>query len=189
MRRVPPSTGPEVGETANPEYWRELHGKFAAIHLEVQEKSKSINKSFGIFNAQTLRHCATNIAQDVAGYKSLIARPYESVNRAMPGSYYSDVERTLYLTYYILQEDVAKYDELFQQERKFISFEYYAAHVRRARPVGHLRLKPALRRPRAGPSAGGPRHRLRRPGVRPSLALGAGRQAPRGQGRAHALPV
>ena len=59
--------------------------------------------------------------QDVAGYKSLIARPYESVNRAMPGSYYSDVERTLYLTYYILQEDVAKYDDLFQQERKFIS--------------------------------------------------------------------
>ena len=94
---------PEVGDTANPEYWRELHGKFSAIHLEVQEKSKSINKSFGIFNAQTLRHCATNIAQDVAGYKSLIARPYESVNRAMPGSYYSDVERTLYLTYYILQ--------------------------------------------------------------------------------------
>ena len=57
----------------------------------------------------------------MAGYKSLIARPYESVNRAMPGSYYSDVERTLYLTYYILQEDVAKYDDLFQQERKFIS--------------------------------------------------------------------
>ena len=48
----------------------------------------------------------------------------------MPGSYYSDVERTIYLTYYILMEDVAKYDELFQQERKFISFEYYSAHVR-----------------------------------------------------------
>ena len=199
-----------MGGSANPEYWRQLHGKFGAIHLEVhekssnpnhnpdptpspnpaptphptpspsrqvQEKSKSINKSFGIFNAQTLRHCATNTAQvmgpglrgqgsglgpgvrvsanlvaaaqpltltaarplavaatntahdvagytpyllwlyslwlyslwlyslwqDVAGYKSLIARPYESVNRAMPGSYYSDVERTLYLTYYILQ--------------------------------------------------------------------------------------
>ena len=29
----------------------------------MQEKSKSINKSFGIFNAQTLRHCATNTAQ------------------------------------------------------------------------------------------------------------------------------
>ena len=72
----------------------------------MQEKSKSINKSFGIFNAQTLRHCATNTAQDIAGYKSLIARPYESVNRAMPGSYYSDVERTLYLTYYILQASI-----------------------------------------------------------------------------------
>ena len=119
-----------VGGADNPEYWRQLHGKFGAIHLEVQEKSKSINKSFGIFNAQTLRHCATNTAQDVAGYKSLIARPYESVNRAMPGSYYSDVERTLYLTYYILQEDMAKYDDLFQQERKFLSFEYYSAHVR-----------------------------------------------------------
>ena len=56
-----------MGDTANPEYWVELHGKFAAIHLEVQEKSKSINKSFGIFNAQTLRHCATNIAQVTCG--------------------------------------------------------------------------------------------------------------------------
>jgi hypothetical protein len=52
-----------------------------------------------------------------------------SVNRAMPGSYYTDVERTIYLTYYILREDIAKYDELFQQERKFISFEYYNQHV------------------------------------------------------------
>ena len=33
----------------------------------------------------------------------------------MPGSYYSDVERTIFLTYVILMEDVAKYDELFQQ--------------------------------------------------------------------------
>ena len=33
----------------------------------------------------------------------------------MPGSYYSDVERTIYLTYYILMEDIAKYNELFQQ--------------------------------------------------------------------------
>ena len=47
------------------------------------------------------------------GYKSLIARPYESVNRAMPGSYYSDVERTIYLTYYVLMEDLEKYDDLF----------------------------------------------------------------------------
>jgi hypothetical protein len=65
---------------------------------------------------------------DIEGYKSLIARPYESVNRAMPGSYYSDVERTIYLTYVILTEDIAKYDALFQGERKFISFEYWNAH-------------------------------------------------------------
>ena len=91
-----------VDDAANPSYWRSLHEKSSAIHSEIQEKSKSINKSFGIFNEATLRHCSTNIAQDVEGYKSLIARPYESVNRAMPGSYYSDVERTIYLTYYIL---------------------------------------------------------------------------------------
>ena len=48
----------------------------------------------------------------------------------MPGSYYSDVERTIYLTYYILQEDIVKYNELFQQERKFISFEYWSSHLR-----------------------------------------------------------
>ena len=58
-------------------------------------------------------------------FKGLIARPYESVKRAMPGSYYSDVERTVYLTWYILMEDIAKYNELFQQERKFINFEYF----------------------------------------------------------------
>ena len=123
----PPSV---VAGTTNSTYWEQLHEKFGAIHLEIQEKSRSINKSFGIFNEQTLRHCATNIAQDIEGYKSLIARPYESVNRAMPGSYYSDVERTIYLTYYILMEDLAKYDDLFQQERKFISYEYWATHVR-----------------------------------------------------------
>ena len=82
--------------------------KVSSIHEEIQDTSRSINKSFGIFNETTLRHCASNIAQDIEGYKSLIARPYESVNRAMPGSYYSDVERTIYLTYYILMEDVAK---------------------------------------------------------------------------------
>jgi len=112
-----------------------------------------------------LRHCSTNIMHDIEGYKSLIARPYESVNRkslhsrvesalsilsvrnartrfcfclilhalssiagAMPGSYYSDVERTIYLTYVILQSDIAKYNELFQAERKFISFEYWNEH-------------------------------------------------------------
>ena len=98
--------------SANPGYWSQLHLKLGAIHDEIQEASKSINKAFGIFNEQTLRHCRTNITQDIEGYKSLIARPYESVNRAMPGSYYSDVERTIYLTYYLLMEDIPKYDEL-----------------------------------------------------------------------------
>jgi len=46
----------------------------------------------------------------------------------MPGSYYSDVERTIFLTYVILTEDIAKYDDLFQAERKFISFEYWSTH-------------------------------------------------------------
>jgi len=82
----------------------------------------------GIFNEYTLRHCSTNITHDIEGYKSLIARPYESVNRAMAGSYYSDVERTIYLTYVCLVEDIRKYDELFQNERKYISFEYWNDH-------------------------------------------------------------
>ncbi len=82
-----------VGGATNPDYWRQLHDKFGAIHLEIQDKSKSINKSFGIFNAQTLRHCVTNVAQDIEGYKSLIARPYESVNRAMPGSHDGEWKR------------------------------------------------------------------------------------------------
>jgi len=47
----------------------------------------------------------------------------------MAGSYYSDVERTIYLTYVILTEDIAKYDELFQSERKFITFEYWNEHL------------------------------------------------------------
>jgi len=101
--------------------------KCKAIHAEIQDASRSINKSFGIFNEYTLRHSPNN-AHDIEGYKRLIARPYESVNRAMPGSYYSDVERTIYLTYVILSEDIVKYDELFQAERKFISFEYWNAH-------------------------------------------------------------
>jgi len=114
---------------ANPAYWASLFDKFAALHAEVQDASRSINKAFGIFNASTLRHCSSNVAQDVEGYRSLIARPYESVNRAMPGSYYSDVERTIYLTYTILQKDTSKFDDLFQEERKFVSFEYFHAHV------------------------------------------------------------
>jgi hypothetical protein len=121
--------GAALDSSNNPEYWKQLFEKCGAIHTEIQDASRSINKSFGIFNEQTLRHCSTNISHDIEGYKSLIARPYESVNRAMPGSYYSDVERTIYLTYYILMEDIAKYDELFQQERKFITFEYYTQHV------------------------------------------------------------
>ena len=127
---VPLDRADEMFATSqNPAYWRQLRGKFDAIHAEIQHASRSVNKSFGIFTEQTLRHCSTNIAHDIEGYKSLIARPYESVNRAMPGSYYSDVERTIYLTYVTLREDVAKYDELFQQERKFISFEYWSEHL------------------------------------------------------------
>ena len=118
-----------IQNSPNPEYWMNLYEKFCAIHEEIQDTSKSINKSFGIFNEETLRHCSTNIAHDIEGYKSLIARPYESVNRAMPGSYYSDVERTIYLTFVILTEDIAKYDDLFQQERKFISFEYWSSYI------------------------------------------------------------
>ena len=75
-----------MGASPNPQYWRQLHDKFGALHAEIQDASRSINKSFGIFNETTLRHCSTNIAHDIEGYKSLIARPYESVNRAMPGS-------------------------------------------------------------------------------------------------------
>lgn len=118
-----------IGAAHNPPYWQQLWEKFGAIHAEIQDASRSVNKSFGIFNEGTLRHCSTNIAHDIEGYKSLIARPYESVNRAMPGSYYSDVERTIYLTYVVLMEDTAKYDDLFQEERKFISFEYWNEHL------------------------------------------------------------
>jgi hypothetical protein len=113
-------------------YWSTLYQKFLAIHKEVQDASRSLNKSFGIFNEATLRHCSSNIAQDLDGYRSLIARPYESVNRAMPGSYYSDVERTIYLTYYVLLEDVQKYDSLFKEERKFLSFEYFSQYLRKS---------------------------------------------------------
>ena len=34
--------------SVNPEYWQQLYDKSKAIHVEIQEKSKSINKSFGI---------------------------------------------------------------------------------------------------------------------------------------------
>jgi hypothetical protein len=46
----------------------------------------------------------------------------------MPGSYFSDIERTIYLTFVILSEDVAKYNDLFQNERKFITFDYWSTH-------------------------------------------------------------
>jgi len=118
----------ELESSQNPSYWKQLFEKFRAIHQEIQDASRSINKSFGIFNESTLRHCSTNISHDIEGYKSLIARPYESVNRAMPGSYYSDVERSIYLTYVILTEDISKYNALFQSERKFITFEYWNEH-------------------------------------------------------------
>jgi len=135
----------------------------STLLLGLLSPTDNVHPSFitGIFNEETLRHCETNSMHDTEGYKSLIARPYESVNRksescrnndgmlqlyilanshiiqmlilfsssppagAMPGSYYSDVERTIFLTFVILQADVAKYNELFQAERKFISFEYW----------------------------------------------------------------
>jgi hypothetical protein len=35
----------------NPDYWKQLFVKFSAIHVEIQDASRSINKSFG-----TLQH-------------------------------------------------------------------------------------------------------------------------------------
>ena len=78
----------DLDEVDLDDYWAQLYEKLRHIHAEIQEKSKSINKSFGIFNEDTLRHAPGGIAHDIEGYKCLIARPYESVNRAMPGSYY-----------------------------------------------------------------------------------------------------
>ena len=52
-------------------YWQELFEKFKIIHQEIQEKSHAINKSFGIFNEQTLKHCSTNIAHDIEVIKDL----------------------------------------------------------------------------------------------------------------------
>ena len=55
-------------QAENPGYWSQLHEKMGCIHAEVQEKSKSINKSFGIFNEDTLRHApGGNIAHDIEG--------------------------------------------------------------------------------------------------------------------------
>jgi hypothetical protein len=126
-----------VDSSPNPKYWRQLLVKCKSIHTEIQDASRSINKSFGIFNEYTLRHSPNN-TYDTEGYKRLIARPYESVNRALPGSYFSDVERTIYLTFVILSEDIAKYDELFHSERKFITFEYWNSHFVHQLEYDHL---------------------------------------------------
>eukprot|EP00961_Rhodomonas_salina_P131542 1770446-Rhodomonas_salina.1 len=58
----------QLKASGNPEYWRQLYEKLCAIHAEIQDASKSVNKAFGIFNEHTLRHCSTNIAHDVEGY-------------------------------------------------------------------------------------------------------------------------
>ena len=65
-------------QAENLEYWRQLHEKLAFIHAEIQAKSKSINKSFGIFNEDTLRHAAPggNIAHDIEGSVSTVVEFY-----------------------------------------------------------------------------------------------------------------
>ena len=35
---------------SNPDYWKRLFQKFQAIHTEIQDASRSINKSFGMFH-------------------------------------------------------------------------------------------------------------------------------------------
>ena len=49
----------------------------------------------------------------------MITWGYEFVKRAMPGFCYRDVERTIYVTYYVLMEDRAKYDAFFAEKHKF----------------------------------------------------------------------
>ena len=41
---------PPSETVANPEYWAQLYKKFVAIHAEIQDASRSINKSFGTYN-------------------------------------------------------------------------------------------------------------------------------------------
>ena len=97
-------------------YWSTLHQKFLAIH-KGQDASRSLNKSFGILMK---RHCAiVRRTSPGLGWVSLTHRGRTKASTAMPGSYYSDVERTIYLTYYVLLEDVQKYDALFKEERSF----------------------------------------------------------------------
>jgi hypothetical protein len=38
-----------VESSPNPDYWRHLYHKFGAIHSEIQDTSRSINKSFGMY--------------------------------------------------------------------------------------------------------------------------------------------
>ena len=40
----------------NPLYWKELHTKFLAIHAEIQDASKSLNKNFGKLQGQHLSY-------------------------------------------------------------------------------------------------------------------------------------
>jgi hypothetical protein len=36
-----------LDSSRNPDYWKELFNKFGAIHAEIQDASRSINKNFG----------------------------------------------------------------------------------------------------------------------------------------------
>jgi hypothetical protein len=37
-----------LDSSSNPDYWKQLFEKFGAIHREIQDASRSINKSFGM---------------------------------------------------------------------------------------------------------------------------------------------
>lgn len=41
---------PDVSLSANPTYWTQLYEKFCAIIAEIQDASRSINKSFGTYD-------------------------------------------------------------------------------------------------------------------------------------------
>lgn len=41
-------TDSSVESSSNPDYWKTLLKKFCAIHAEIQDASRSINKSFGM---------------------------------------------------------------------------------------------------------------------------------------------
>ena len=42
-----PTTLEAFSASSNPGYWQSLYDKFRAIHAEIQDASRSINKSFG----------------------------------------------------------------------------------------------------------------------------------------------